>query len=372
MPAIEMSRIAYLATDAYGGRGGIALYNRDVLEALSRDTANRPIIVLPRIAGNGQDPIPDSIDWRGSAANSNLGYLQALARIAISDRPIDLIYCAHVNLLPLAALLKRLTGAKLLLAIYGTEAWTPFSRKRSINALAKVDHILSISQYSADRFFAWSNFSRQRLSIVPNAVRPEQFGMAPKRADLVEKFGLAGRDIVMLLGRMDTLERLKGFDELLEAFVDIRAARPSAKLLLAGDGTDRVRLEAKAASLQLGEDVVFTGFVPESEKADYYRLGDAYVMPSAQEGFGFVHLEAMACGVPAVASSIDGAREAVRNGEIGQLIDPRDRANITAATLRALESPAMIPEGLDYFRFDHFVERVHQTIAATFAASDRR
>ena len=77
------------------------------------------------------------------------------------------------------------------------------------------------------------------------------------------------------------------------------------------------RLERKAASLGLKGNVVFAGRVSEAEKADHYRLADVFVMPGRQEGFGFVFLEAMACGIPVVASSVDGSREAVLNGELG-------------------------------------------------------
>lgn len=367
-----MRRIAVLATDAYGGRGGIALYNRDVFDALAQDPANETIIALPRIAGNGDHAVPDRIDWRATAAASNIRYMQELARVAISDRPIDLIYCAHSNLLPLASMLRRFTGAKMVLAIYGIDAWTPFPRRASVNALRNVDRILAISRYTADRFAEWSKFSPGQIDIVPNAIRTEDFGMGPKRADLLEKFSLADRDVVMLFGRMDVPERLKGFDELIEAFAEIHRQRPAAKLLLAGDGSDRHRLEVKAQTLGLGDDVVFTGFVPEAEKADYYRLADAYVMPSAQEGFGFVHIEAMACGIPAVASKLDGAREAVRDGAIGLLIDPTDRDDIVATTIRALDTAKQVPAGLDYFHFDRFAERLNAMVNSVMAGGHRQ
>ena len=76
--------------------------------------------------------------------------------------------------------------------------------------------------------------------------------------------------------------------------------------------------------LDLNSRVVFTGFIPESEKADHYRLADAYAMPSWGEGFGFVFLEAMACGVPVVASAIDGGKEAVLDGKLGFVVNRRD------------------------------------------------
>lgn len=358
------ARILFLATDAYGGRGGIALYNRDAIQALLPGREGGGLTVIPRIAGDGSHAVPPGLDWRPEAGSGPVSYATAILHAAFSGGRSNLIYCGHVNLLPVAYLLKQLTGAPVLLALYGFEAWTPFRRPMARRALAAVDHILSISHYTARRFCAWSGYAEDAVTIVPNAIHLEQFAPGPKRSDLVEKFGLSGRDVIMLFGRMDSSERLKGFDELIGAMPAILAARPTAKLLLAGNGGDRQRLEALCDSLGLAGHVAFTGFVPEDEKAAYYRLADAYVMPSRQEGFGFVHLEAMACGIPAVASSVDGAREAVRDGLIGRLIDPSDEAAIVRETIAAIDQPKAVPEGLEYFAFANFSQRINDLVRA--------
>jgi glycosyltransferase involved in cell wall biosynthesis len=85
-------------------------------------------------------------------------------------------------------------------------------------------------------------------------------------------------------------------------------------------------------------------------------------MPGRGEGFGFVFLEAMACGVPVIASKLDGSREAVRDGELGQLVDPDDADALAEAILIALQQPKAIPTGLDYFSFPRFVERVGEIV----------
>jgi len=115
----------------------------------------------------------------------------------------------------------------------------------------------------------------------------------------------------MMLGRMDSRERAKGFDELIELMPRLKANRRDIALLLAGDGDDRLRLELKVRELGLQNDVVFPGFVPESLKADHLRLADAFVTASRLERFGIVLLEAMACGVPVIGSTLDGTREGI-------------------------------------------------------------
>ena len=111
-------------------------------------------------------------------------------------------------------------------------------------------------------------------------------------------------------------------------------------------------------TLGLERTVVFTGKVLESEKADHYRLADAYVMPSQGEGFGITLLEAMACGIPVLASTRDGTSEAIRKGELGILVDPLSLADVERGILRVLASSRDVPQGLEYFSKDNFVRKV--------------
>ena len=85
-------------------------------------------------------------------------------------------------------------------------------------------------------------------------------------------------------------------------------------------------------------------------------------MPSHGEGFGIVLLEAMACGVPTVASKLDGGREALLGGQLGELVDPRNREEICAATLTALKRPRGCPAGIEYFSYKNFTRRAQGLI----------
>src|SRR5258708_29465186 len=72
----------------------------------------------------------------------------------------------------------------------------------------------------------------------------------------------------------------------------------------------------------LQEHVIFAGRIPEEEKIDHYNLADAFAMPSTSEGFGFVFLEAAACGLPVLGGKADGSRDALVDGELGLMVDP--------------------------------------------------
>jgi glycosyltransferase involved in cell wall biosynthesis len=353
--------VLFIATDAHGGFGGISQYNRDILQALAEWEEIEDIAVLVRVIQHEFEPTDKLLYLRGSARGAG-AFVRTCFEAAFTRGPFDIVYCAHLNLLPLARLIAAMIRRPLVLAIYGIEAWEPRRWLLARMCRKLSTPILSISRITADRFIAWSKAAPAPLAIVPNAIRLQDYGMAPAPADLVDRYGLRGRRVIMTMGRMPDAERAKGFDEVLEAMPELQREFPDLAYLLIGDGPDRARLEQKAQSLGLGAAAVFTGRIADDEKADHYRLADAYVMPSTGEGFGFVVLEALACGLPVVASTTDGTFEAVREGELGRTVDPADGPGLVDAIRAALGEPKRIQPGLQYFSFENFSERVRATL----------
>lgn len=347
-----------LVTDAHGGFGGIAQYNRDVIDAMSAISRIEEIVVLPRVVQEPAFELPAKVKYDLAGATGILGYLSRYAAYLLSGGRYDLIYCAHINLMPLAATLARLHRVPLVLAIYGIDAWQPPPGRVAAAASCMATLVISISQITLDRFRAWSGVSASTCALLPNAIQAAQFGIAGKNEALAQRLGVAGRRVIMTFGRMSADERYKGFDEIIEVLPRLVRHIPNIVYVAAGDGSDRARLEAKARDLGVSNHVSFTGRIAEPDKADLYRLADAYVMPSSGEGFGFVVLEALACGIPVVASTLDGTREAVRHGQLGLLVDPKDADGLEAAILMALSQTKSIPPGLDYFSFANFEKRL--------------
>src|SRR5207247_10690501 len=154
------------------------------------------------------------------------------------------------------------------------------------------------------------------------------------------------RGVIVTVGRVNTAERYKGIDEVLEVMPSLIREMPDLVYLIVGDGDDRFRLESKTRTLGVDTHVVFAGYVREEEKAAHYRLADAFVMPGRGEGFGIVYLEAMACGIPVVASKADASREAVLDGRLGVLTDPSNPQEIRAAIKEALARPRVVKKQL--------------------------
>ena len=363
-------RFLSFVTDAFGGHGGIALYNRDLLQALCSAPGFAGGVAIPRLIPNTPEPMPKKLAYINAAIGGKARYLAAAFRLLRSDHTFDLVVCGHLNLIPLAYVASRLLNVPLILFIYGIEAWRP-TRSRLANALAKRAHwVVSISDVTAQRFLSWAGTGSREMAVLPNAIHTEWYGPGAQNSALLKRYQLEGRTVLMTLGRLVSEERYKGFDEIIDNLPALIETVPNVTYLIVGDGSDGARLKAKVDALGLKDRVVFAGNIPEVEKADHYRLADAYVMPSHGEGFGFVLLEAMACGVPVVASKLDGGREAVRDGQLGILVDPGDNAEVKGAIFEALtRQSGIVPEGLEYFSFSNFESRLHALIARVMSDS---
>lgn len=357
-------KLLFLVMEGFGGIGGIAKYNRDLLRALCAAPGVHEVVALPRRMPLAPEPLPPKLTYVTEALSGQVSYIKAVAKLLIKRRNFDLIICGHLKLLPVAMLAKVVIGAPLLLIIYGIDVWAPTKSILEQYFLPKIDAVVSISEITKQKFMDWSHLTQKQFFILPNAISQKNYGVRAKSQELLERYGLRDKIVLMTLGRLAAEEQYKGFDEIMELLPALAQQLPNIAYLIVGDGDDRERLEAKARALGVSDRVVFAGFIPEAKKADHYRLADAFVMPGRGEGFGFVFLEALACGVPAVGSTLDGSREALRDGDLGILVDPQHHEAIQAGILEALQQPrGVIPAGLEYFSYENFEKRCHQILA---------
>jgi len=179
-------------------------------------------------------------------------------------------------------------------------------------------------------------FRRAAIRVIYPGVDTQRFRPEPAVAK-------AERPTFLYVGR---LKRYKALDVAIRAIAELRRTGvPDARLLIAGGGDDRPRLERVVAEIGAAEAVTFLGFVEEERKLELYRQAWAVVFPSPKEGWGITNVEAAACGTPAVASDSPGLRESVRAGETG-LLAPHGDVVAFAGGLRALATDGALRDRL--------------------------
>jgi glycosyltransferase involved in cell wall biosynthesis len=171
-----------------------------------------------------------------------------------------------------------------------------------------------------------------------------------------------GRRVLLLVARMDSREREKGYDLLIEVLPALAERFPDVQVVLAGDGDDRERVRSLAGRHGVGGRVFCPGFVPTITLAELYRRCYAFVLPSRQEGFGLAYLEAMNYGKPCVGCWDQGTEDVIDHGRTGLLIrDVRDGTELRESLLYLLDQPKAAREfGLAGFDRLHAHFTAHQ------------
>ncbi|MPY70082.1 MAG: glycosyltransferase [Alphaproteobacteria bacterium] len=330
-------RTVFILPEAFGGYGGIAKFNRELIETLCARPDCDEVVALPRHVPMTPQALPGRLYFDVAGTGGVFAYLLRCLRWFVLGKRFDLILCGHLNLLPFAWLLKLRSRAPVVLIVHGVEAWEP-NRRALVNLLARrLDHVIVVSHFTLHRFAGWSGVDRARMHVLRNCVDLSLFSPGPPNPALVRRYAVEGKRVILTLGRLDANERAKGFDQIIGAMPALLRERDDVVYMIVGSGTDRARLERKARALGMGDRVIFTGYIEEDEKPDHYRLADLYAMPGRGEGYGIAYLEAMACGVPVVGSTLDASRETLREGRLGAVIDPDDPDAVLAALRDGLD-----------------------------------
>jgi sugar transferase (PEP-CTERM/EpsH1 system associated) len=171
---------------------------------------------------------------------------------------------------------------------------------------------------------------RQPITQIYNGVDIEKYRPGNGRTQIRAELGFAAD--IPLIGVVGRLDPIKDHSTLLRAFEAVRTIRPEARLFVVGDGPERKRLEGQA-----GEGVIFLG--NRSDASEILRALDMFVLPSLNEGISNTILEAMATGIPVVATRVGGNPELVEDGRTGTLVESGDFQSMASAFLRYFENP---------------------------------
>jgi phosphatidylinositol alpha-1,6-mannosyltransferase len=358
--------------DAFNFKGGIQVFNQFFLKALDSELPDYNFHIFfkkdrdadgfrasPRLKLSFFGGVPESIQ--------TFFWIVCLICSAVLNRP-RFIICGHINFSPLAVFINRFLEIPYMVIVHGVDAWR-VKEKSKLNGLIQAKSIFAVSEYTRNEVIRQiGERYREKIIVFHNTFDEQRFVPKPIRADLLDRYGLQGKKIILSVGRLIKVDRYKGYDGIIRALVALRKVFPNIHYLIVGTGDDQDRLKQLASDLQVQHQVTFAGFVKDNELSDHYNLCDVFIMPSKGEGFGIVFLEAMACGKPVIAGNQDGSVDALRQGELGVLVNPDAPHEIRIALsevlskkfpLPLLYSPVLLSQKVSgYFGYRNFKERL--------------
>jgi len=202
--------------------------------------------------------------------------------------------------------------------------------------IRRMDAIISTSQKTA-------GYLEHPSTVILHGIDTEGFSPPKDRADLKRRMGLPEGPLVGCYGR---IRAQKGTDVFVDAMIELLKTRPEASAVVMGRATEthqgfEKELRARVKAAGLADRILFKPEVPVHEMADWYRVLDLFIAPQRWEGFGLTPIEAMACGVPVVATTVGAFEELVVEGQTGALIPPGDVAAMAGAAAPYLDDPAL-------------------------------
>jgi glycosyltransferase involved in cell wall biosynthesis len=330
---VSSTRIAFCITDLDPGGA-----ERALVQLVTRLDRSRWTATVFCLAGPG--PLADELraanievvcfgakHWRSA------GVVLQLARALRRFQPaLVQTFLFHANLAGrIAARLAGITTVVSGIRVAERRSRLPLWIDRSTNWLVKVN--VCVSQAVADFSIRNAGLAPNKTIVIPNGVDADRF-ISAGPADLAQ-FGIpAGSRTVLTVGRLDPQ---KGLGDLIEAASLVAPRVPQAQFLIVGEGPERSRIERDIAARRLGDRVHLAGW-----RADIPAImvaGSLLVLSSHWEGLPNVVLEAMAAGLPVVATRVEGVDELVIEAQTGLLVAPRSPKQLAAAIEQMLTAP---------------------------------
>nr|BAL55163.1 glycosyl transferase family 1 [uncultured Acetothermia bacterium]BAL60202.1 glycosyl transferase family 1 [Candidatus Acetothermum autotrophicum] len=249
--------------------------------------------------------------------------------------PFDLIHAHEV--LPdghAGAILKRQFNCPLVLTLHGSSdiykasQLSKLHKRKVAETLNEADVVIAVSS-QLSKIVEKEYSSRSKMLVINN-------GFSPNR---IYRGYLPASSTMATLLTVGSLVERKGHRYLLLALAELVKNHSNIKLLIIGDGPKRVELERLIDKLSLQEHVDLLGFIPPERLAEFYAASDIFVLPSWQEAFGIVYLEAMANGKPVIGCQGEGIEDFVEHKKTGCLVKPKDVDSLVEALDYLLSHP---------------------------------
>jgi phosphatidylinositol alpha-mannosyltransferase len=328
-------RIALVCPYAWEASGGVQVHIENLATRLL-ERGHEATVLAPTTAAPSEPWVrsvgrPFRVSYRGTVAPiAPLSFRRTRAELD-SFRP-DVVH-VHEPLTPSASMFATLAAKAPVVATVHAYLDRSIAMELAAPVLRRVWRRVSlgiaVSQAAAS--FLRRALPAASLEIVPNGVDVGAFAGAQPLGDLPE-----GRRILWV----NRLDAQKGFPVALAAFSKVLAQVPDAVLVVVGEGKDREALGLLTDSARARVDM--RGAQPNERVPSYLAASELFVSPAVgQESFGIALVEAMAAGLPVVATDIPGYREVVSDGVEGLLVPPRDPEALAAGLVRALTEPGL-------------------------------
>ena len=349
-------KILYIITKS--GWGGAQRYVQDLAVHLPRDQFHAVAAMGARIQQRGT--LFDMLEAAGirtiaiASLGRDIGFMQdtrslwEIFSIIKKEKP-DVVHLNSSKVGGIGALAARLasliTGHRPLI-IFTVHGWG-FHEDRSRLAriliyaaswISSCFHdrviVLDRTDYDAGRRF----IPKRKLTLIPNGI--EGIHVMPRaqaRAALAEKIGRDIADNTILIGTIAELTKNKGLSYLVSAIKALPQYYGSPTSIILGSGEYQEQLQKQIDSLKLANKVFLAGFIPDASR--YLEACDIFVLPSLKEGLPYALMEAMAAGLPAVATRVGGIPDLIEDGIEGMLVPPKDAPALTHALGALIEDP---------------------------------
>ena len=189
----------------------------------------------------------------------------------------------------------------------------------------KSDMLTAVSNSCADEFRAYHSIKKE-ITIVHNGVDTNFFVPSKNRSNLRS---------VIYTGRFEVF---KGLSDLIECSGIVCKKYPDVKFILVGSGTILDSLKKQVSKLKLENNIIFTGSLSKSQIIEYYQNATIFVLPSYREGFPTSLMEAMSCGIPSIATNVEGSAELIKDSENGLLVPQKNPEKLAESVIYLLEN----------------------------------
>jgi phosphatidylinositol alpha-1,6-mannosyltransferase len=305
--------------------GGVAAVARSLADVLAERWGPQSRVVT----------LVDEASDATSLDSSTFARVRFGARLALGQTggQCEWVLYSHLSLARVQRFVPALWRRPYAVFLHGIEVWRDLDAAQ-LTTLKHASLLIANSAYTARRVL-------ERHAIGDVHVCPLALGREHSLRLSASPSTAARRDpVVLIVARMQSSERYKGHDELIDAWPLVLTRVPHARLVIAGGGDDLERLRAKVRDANLTASVEFTGFVSDDQLASLYEDAAVFAMPSRGEGFGLVYLEAMSHGVPCIGSRSDAATEVITDGETGYLVEQSDRGGLADRLVALLSDDA--------------------------------